>query len=68
MPQVHLLGAFSHPNIMRFMAVCLDPPMIVMQYYPHGSLFDLLTVSARTGPAGMHCVWVHPVCGCTLCG
>eukprot|EP00955_Chlamydomonas_euryale_P007899 83283-Chlamydomonas_euryale.AAC.1 len=24
------------------MAVCLDPPMIVMQYYAHGSLFDLL--------------------------
>jgi hypothetical protein len=28
------------------MAVSLNPPMIVMQYYAHGSLFDLLLVSA----------------------
>ena len=48
MNEVHFLGCLSHPNIMRFMAVCLDPPMIVMQYYPHGSLFDLLR-KARGG-------------------
>ena len=36
-----------HPNIMRFLAVVLDPPMIVMQYYPHGSLFDLLRKARR---------------------
>lgn len=29
----------------RFMAVSLNPPLIVMQYYAHGSLFDLLSVS-----------------------
>ena len=29
--EVHLLGSLSHPNIMRFMAVSLDPPTIVMQ-------------------------------------
>lgn len=30
--------------------MCLDPPLIVMQYYPHGSLFDLLS-RARRGSA-----------------
>ena len=39
-----------HPNIMRFLAVVLDPPMIVMQYYPAGSLFELLR-KARRGDA-----------------
>ena len=39
-----MLGSLSHPNIMRFMAISLDPPMIVMQYYSHGSLFALLQV------------------------
>ena len=29
--EVHLLGSLSHPNIMRFMAISLDPPTIVMQ-------------------------------------
>eukprot|EP00198_Chlamydomonas_reinhardtii_P004200 XP_001693536.1 predicted protein [Chlamydomonas reinhardtii] len=36
-----------HPNIMRFLAMCLEPPLIVMQYYPHGSLFDLLARAHR---------------------
>ena len=39
-----MLGSLLHPNIMRFMAICLEPPMIVMQYYPHGSLFSVLQV------------------------
>jgi serine/threonine protein kinase len=47
MDEVYLLGSMSHPNIMRFCAVCLDPPMIVTQYYPHGSLFDLLKKGRR---------------------
>lgn len=43
---------------MRFMAVCLDPPMIVMQYYPHGSLFDLLQrAHARNGRAAKELSW-----------
>ena len=42
--QVTMLGSLSHPNIMRFMAISLDPPMIVMQYYSYGSLFSLLQV------------------------
>jgi hypothetical protein len=29
---------------MRFMAITLNPPMIVMQYYSYGSLFGLLQV------------------------
>ena len=40
--EVHLLGSLSHPNVMRFMAISINPPMIVMQYYSHGTLFALL--------------------------
>ncbi|MEW5304554.1 MAG: hypothetical protein WDW36_007157 [Sanguina aurantia] len=46
--EVQLLGSLSHPSVMRFLAVCVEPPMIVMQYYPHGSLYDLLK-RARSG-------------------
>ena len=42
MDEVFLLGSLTHPCISRFCALCLDPPMIVMQYYPHGSLYELL--------------------------
>uniref|UniRef100_A0A7S3R324 Protein kinase domain-containing protein n=1 Tax=Dunaliella tertiolecta TaxID=3047 RepID=A0A7S3R324_DUNTE len=51
--EVHMLGTYNHPNIMRFMAVCLNPPMIVMQYYSHGSLFDLLTKAQRQNVRAM---------------
>ncbi len=44
--EVQMLGSLSHPNIMRFIAITLNPPMIIMQYYSHGSLFSLLQVSA----------------------
>lgn len=47
-----MLGSLSHPNIMRFMAISLDPPMIVMQYYSHGSLFSLLQVREEGARAG----------------
>ncbi|EFJ49685.1 hypothetical protein VOLCADRAFT_33660, partial [Volvox carteri f. nagariensis] len=50
MHEVTLLGSLSHPNIMRFLAMCLDPPCIVMQYYPHGSLFDLLHKAHKGNP------------------
>jgi serine/threonine protein kinase len=47
MNEVYVLGSLTHPNIMRFCAVCLDPPMIVTQYYQQGSLFDLLKRARR---------------------
>ena len=63
--QVTMLGSLSHPNIMRFMAISLDPPMIVMQYYSYGSLFSLLQV--RVGSEGMHTYLVgHTATYCCL--
>ena len=29
--EVCLLGSLSHPHLMRFLAISLDPPTIVMQ-------------------------------------
>lgn len=47
MDEVFLLGSLTHPSISRFCALCLDPPMIVMQYYSHGSMFELLKRGKR---------------------
>ncbi|GIL75439.1 hypothetical protein Vretifemale_5158 [Volvox reticuliferus] len=48
--EVTLLGSLNHPNIARFLAMCEDPPCIVMQYYPYGSLFDLLNRAQKGSP------------------
>ncbi|KAF6253127.1 hypothetical protein COO60DRAFT_1463350 [Scenedesmus sp. NREL 46B-D3] len=47
MDEVFLLGSLTHPSISRFCALCLDPPLIVMQYYSHGSMYDLLKRGRR---------------------
>eukprot|EP00879_Flechtneria_rotunda_P032704 GHRR01035978.1.p1 GENE.GHRR01035978.1~~GHRR01035978.1.p1 ORF type:complete len:106 (-),score=25.61 GHRR01035978.1:68-385(-) len=47
MGEVFLLGSLTHPSVSRFCALCLDPPMIVMQYYAHGSLYELLKKARR---------------------
>jgi hypothetical protein len=31
--EVHMLGSLSHPNVVRFCAVCLEPPMIGVRVY-----------------------------------
>lgn len=38
----HILSTIRHPNIVNIMAVCDDPPFVVMQYYEEGSLYDVL--------------------------
>ncbi|GLI61954.1 hypothetical protein VaNZ11_004517 [Volvox africanus] len=48
--EVSLLGSLNHPNIARFLAMCEEPPCIVMQYYPYGSLFDLLSRAQKGSP------------------
>jgi hypothetical protein len=47
MDEVFLLGSLTHPSISRFCALCLDPPLIVMQYYSHGSMYELLKRGRR---------------------
>ncbi|KAL6750590.1 kinase-like domain-containing protein [Haematococcus lacustris] len=43
-----LVDVSQHPNIVRFIGVCVDPPFIVTEYYPLGSLFGMLS-AAREG-------------------
>lgn len=33
MKEVGLLISLNHPNLVRFCGVCLDPPLVVMEYY-----------------------------------
>ncbi|KAG2495761.1 hypothetical protein HYH03_006010 [Edaphochlamys debaryana] len=43
-----LMDLGQHPNIIRFVGVCAEPPRIVTEYYKMGSLFSLLK-EARAG-------------------
>jgi serine/threonine protein kinase len=31
--EVGMLTSLNHPNLVRFCGVCLDPPLLVMEYY-----------------------------------
>lgn len=37
-----ILAKLTHPNLVRFCGVCLDPPLVVMEYYRNGSMFKML--------------------------
>lgn len=37
----------NHPNIVRFLGVCFDPPAIVMELCGRESLLDLLSKATR---------------------
>ena len=39
--EVGLLAKLTHPNLVRFCGVCVDPPMVIMQYH-NGSLYKML--------------------------
>lgn len=40
--EVGLLAKLTHPNLVRFCGVCLDPPLVVMEYYKNGSVYKML--------------------------
>jgi serine/threonine protein kinase len=41
--EVGILAKLSlHPNLVRFCGVCLDPPLVVMDYCRNGSMFHML--------------------------
>jgi hypothetical protein len=45
--EVHWLTSLNHPNLVRFCAVCLERPLVVMEFYKHGSVFALLQKASR---------------------
>jgi serine/threonine protein kinase len=57
--EVGMLTSLNHPNLVRFCGVCLDPPLLVMEYYRHGSVFGMLDRARRQlakcrAPGGEH--------------
>lgn len=45
--EVSLLTSLNHPNLVRFCGVCLDPPLVVMEFYRHGNVFSMLEKARR---------------------
>jgi len=42
MKEAFIMRRLRHPNVLQVLGVCLDPPCIVMEYLPKGSLFHLI--------------------------
>ena len=40
--EVHWLTSLNHPNLVRFCAVCLERPLVVMEFYKHGSVYAMM--------------------------
>lgn len=58
--EVGLLAKLTHPNLVRFCGVCLDPPLVVMEYYRNGSVYKMLEgarAAVQQGRTNKVCVW-----------
>lgn len=62
--EVHWLTSLNHPNLVRFCAVCLERPLVVMEFYKvrrqHGWLVLLATTSACVSNGICSCI--RPTC------
>lgn len=36
------MARFTHPRLVHLCGVCLDPPLLITEYYRNGSLFKML--------------------------
>eukprot|EP00026_Physarum_polycephalum_P005262 Phypoly_transcript_05293.p1 GENE.Phypoly_transcript_05293~~Phypoly_transcript_05293.p1 ORF type:complete len:518 (+),score=79.43 Phypoly_transcript_05293:123-1676(+) len=42
MKEAFIMRQLRHPNVLQVLGVCIDPPCIIMEYMPRGSLFQLI--------------------------
>lgn len=42
MKEAFIMRQLRHPNVLQVLGVCTDPPCIIMEYMPRGSLFQLI--------------------------
>jgi serine/threonine protein kinase len=44
---VRILKGVRHPNVLFFRGICLQPPMIITELCEHGSVSDVIALTAR---------------------
>ncbi|KAK9837125.1 hypothetical protein WJX81_004755 [Elliptochloris bilobata] len=52
-----MIASLRHPNIVLFMGVCTDPPLIIMEHCQRGSLYDVLKQASEVPAASMALTW-----------
>jgi serine/threonine protein kinase len=45
--EVRILKGVRHPNVLFFRGICLQPPMIITELCEHGSVSDVISLTAR---------------------
>lgn len=60
-PEVEMLSTLRHPFVVQYFGCCVDPPMIVMELCPMGSLSHLLQRCSCEG-LGAKMTWRRRLC------
>lgn len=71
--EVGILSKLTHPNLVRLCGVCLDPPLVLMEFYRNGSLFKMLQCARAAVQQGQtnkvaRSHNTQSSCGCMLTG
>lgn len=51
------MAAMRHPNIVLFMGLCLEPPLMVTEFCARGSLYDVLVRARSSRPLAAAIDW-----------
>jgi hypothetical protein len=58
-----MMAAMRHPNVVMYLGVCLDPPLVVTEYCARGSLNDVLKRALNSPAFASQLDWsrrLHP--------
>ncbi|KAK9812343.1 hypothetical protein WJX73_004122 [Symbiochloris irregularis] len=60
--EVDILASIRHPNVVLFMGMVLDPPLIVSEWCARGSVYDILSKAAQNPRLAAQLTWHRRLC------
>ncbi|KAK9812410.1 hypothetical protein WJX73_008775 [Symbiochloris irregularis] len=60
--EVDILASIRHPNVVLFMGMVLDPPLIVSEWCSRGSVLDILSKAAKNPRLAAQLTWQRRLC------
>ena len=55
--EASMMAAMRHPNVVMYLGVCVDPPLVVTEYCARGSLTDVLKRGAASAAGAASLDW-----------
>lgn len=55
--EAEVSASLQHPHVVQFLGLCTQPPALISEYCPRGSLYDVLRVASRSPARAAELGW-----------